>query len=174
MDGLGTSRNIVIVGFMGTGKSTVSRLLSERLGWERIDTDEEIERRSGLTIPQLFAEEGEEGFRDWESRVLEDVLAGSRKVVATGGGAVLRERNRRAMLAGGWVVSLTADRDSLIHRVTSSAAAGTRPLLEGDAEAKVTALLQSRRHAYDFAQATIDTSRLSPTDVAQMMLNWVR
>lgn len=174
VNGLGTCRNIVIVGFMGTGKSTVSRILSERLGWERIDTDEEIERRAGKSIPQLFAEDGEQCFRDWESKVLEDVLAGSGKVVATGGGAVLRESNRRVMLSGGWVVALTADKNSLIKRVTSSSAAGTRPLLAGDAEARVTALLESRRHAYDFAQATIDTSRLSPTDVAQMMLNWVR
>lgn len=174
MDGQGKCRNIVIVGFMGTGKSTVSRLLSERLGWERIDTDEEIERRAGKSIPQLFAEDGETYFRDWESRVLEDVLSGSGKVVATGGGAVLRESNRRVMLAGGWVVALTADKDSLIKRVTSSAAAGTRPLLAGDAEARVTALLQSRQRAYDFAQATIDTSRLSPADVANMMLNWMR
>ncbi|MFD0671869.1 shikimate kinase [Cohnella sp. GCM10027633] len=174
MDGRDTSRNIVIVGFMGTGKSTVSRLLSEQLGWDRIDTDEEIERRAGKPIPQLFSEEGEEAFRDWESRVLEDVLGGSRRVVATGGGAVLRERNRRAMLRGGWVVSLTADRDSLVRRVTSAAAAGTRPLLAGDAEAKVAALLEARKHAYDFAHATIDTSRLAPADIAKLMLGWMR
>lgn len=174
VDGLGKYRNIVIVGFMGTGKSTISRLLSERLGWERIDTDEEIERRAGKSIPQLFAEDGEQCFRDWESRVLEDVLSGSGKVVATGGGAVLRESNRSVMLAGGWVVALTADKESLIKRVTSSAAAGTRPLLADDAEARVTALLESRKHAYDFAQATIDTSRLSPADVANLVLNGVQ
>lgn len=174
MDGQGKCRNIVIVGFMGTGKSTVSRILSERLGWERIDTDEEIERRAGKSIPQIFAEDGEASFRDWESRVLTDVLSGSGKVVATGGGAVLRESNRQVMLAGGWVVALTADKDSLIKRVMSSAASGTRPLLAGDAEARVTALLESRRRAYDFAQATIDTSRLSPADVANMMLNWMQ
>lgn len=174
MDGQGKCRNIVIVGFMGTGKSTVSRILSERLGWERVDTDEEIERRAGKSIPQIFAEDGETYFRDWESRVLTDVLSGSGKVVATGGGAVLRESNRRVMLAGGWVVALTADKESLIKRVTSSAATGTRPLLAGDAEARVTALLESRQRAYDFAQATIDTSRLSPADVANMMLNWMQ
>lgn len=174
MDGRGTCRNVVIVGFMGTGKSTVSRLLSERLGWERIDTDEEIEKRAGKPIPRIFAEDGEETFRDLESRVVEDALAGSRLVVATGGGAVLRERNRRAMLAGGWVVALTADKASLVRRVTSASAAGTRPLLAGDAEARVEALLQARKRAYDFAQATIDTSRLAPADVAQLMANWMR
>lgn len=174
MDGRGTCRNVVIVGFMGTGKSTVSRLLSERLGWERIDTDEEIENRAGKPIPRIFAEDGEEAFRDWESRVVEEVLAGSRQVIATGGGAVLRERNRRTMLAGGWVVALTADKASLVRRVTSAAAAGTRPLLAGDAEARVEALLQARKRAYDFAQATIDTSRLTPADVAQLLANWMR
>lgn len=159
---------------MGTGKSTVSRLLAEQLGWDRIDTDEEIVRRAGKTIPQLFEDEGEEAFRDLESQVLEDVLSTGNQVVATGGGAVLRERNRRVMLSGGLVVSLKADRESLVMRVTSAAAAGTRPLLAGDAEAKVSALLESRKHAYDFAHESIDTSRLTPDEVAMRILEWLR
>lgn len=167
-------RSIVIVGFMGTGKSTVSRLLSEQLGWDRLDTDDEIEQRAGKTIPQIFAEDGEDAFRDLESRVLEDALAGGGKVVATGGGAVLRESNRRAMLRGGWVVALTADKASLIRRVTSASAAGSRPLLAGDAAARVEHLLQTRRHAYDFAHATVDTTHRSPAEVAELLLRWMR
>lgn len=158
---------------MGTGKSTVSRILSERLGWVSKDTDEEIERLAGRSINQMFAEEGEQAFRDWESRVLEDVLSQGKQVVATGGGAVLRESNRRAMLSGGWVVSLTADKASLIRRVTSAAAAGTRPLLSGDAEERVSALLESRRNAYDFAHVTVDTSKRSPSEVADLLLRWL-
>jgi Shikimate kinase len=134
LSGLLKRKNIIIVGFMGTGKSTVSRLLSEKLGWPRLDTDEEIVRIAGKKIPDIFADEGEAGFRDRESRVLEDILAGDRQIVATGGGAVLREENRRRMLAGGWVVALTASRQSLLERVTAAGAAGTRPLLAGDAE----------------------------------------
>jgi shikimate kinase len=167
------SRNIIIVGFMGTGKSTVSRLLSQRLGWDSKDTDEEIERLAGRSIKQLFTEDGEESFRDIESRVLADVLNRGQKVVATGGGAVLRESNRRMMLAGGWVVALTADKQSLIRRVTSAAAAGTRPLLIGDAEERVSNLLQTRRHAYDFAHMMVDTTRRSPSEVADLLLRFL-
>jgi shikimate kinase len=85
----------------------------------------------------------------------------------------LRESNRRAMLSGGWVVALTADKMSLIRRVTSAAAAGTRPLLEGDAEERVSALLETRRQAYDFAHAMVDTSNRSPAEVAEMLVRWL-
>ncbi|WEK52897.1 MAG: shikimate kinase [Candidatus Cohnella colombiensis] len=168
------SRSIVIVGFMGTGKSTVSRLLSERLGWDRIDTDDEVVRRAGKSIPQLFEDNGEEVFRDMETAVIQDVLSGSPKVIATGGGAVLREVNRHVMLQQGWVVSLTADRECLISRVTSASAAGTRPLLAGDAEARVHALLESRRNAYDFAHLTIDTTNRTPLEVTQYLLHTLK
>ncbi|MCD9024264.1 shikimate kinase [Cohnella sp. NL03-T5] len=158
---------------MGTGKSTVSRLLAERLGWESKDTDEEIERLAGRSIKEMFSEDGEEVFRDWESKVLADVLGRGRQVVATGGGAVLREVNRRAMLSGGWVIALTADKQSLIRRVTSAAAAGTRPLLAGDAEERVTALLETRRHAYDFAHVSVDTTQRSPSEVTELLIRWL-
>jgi shikimate kinase len=173
VSGKHASRNIIIVGFMGTGKSTVSRLLSERLGWESRDMDEEIERLAGRSIPQLFLESGEESFRDLESQVLADLLSRGQQVVATGGGSVLRESNRRAMQRGGWVVALTADKQSLIRRVTSTAAAGTRPLLAGDAEERITTLLQARQHAYDFAHAVVDTTKRSPSEVAELLLLWI-
>jgi len=167
--GNGSNRNIILVGFMGTGKSTVSRLLAERLGWEALDTDEEIEKAAGKSIPDIFAEDGETVFRDWESRVLKAVLGGERRIVATGGGAVLREDNRREMLERGWVVALTADRETLVRRV-SGAGEGPRPLLAGDAEERVAKLLETRRHAYDFARAMVDTSKRSPAEVAEAVL----
>ncbi|MFC5467243.1 shikimate kinase [Cohnella suwonensis] len=173
MEQFGTSRNVVIVGFMGTGKSTVSRLLAEKLGWDSKDTDEEIELAAGKSIKRIFAEDGEQAFRDLESRVLTEVLSRPNQVVATGGGAALREENRRTMLKGGWVVALTADRRTLVSRVTSAAAAGTRPLLEGDAEERVGALLEARRHAYDFAQATVDTSERTPLELADLLAGWM-
>jgi shikimate kinase len=77
------------------------------------------------------------------------------------------------MLSGGWVVALTADKMSLIRRVTSSAAAGTRPLLAGDAEERVSTLLESRRNAYDFAHVVVDTSKRSPSDVAELLVRWL-
>lgn len=169
-----TPKNIILVGFMGTGKSTVSRLLAERLGWKRIDTDEEIVRQAGKAIPDIFAQDGETVFRDWESRVLNEVLGGSGHVVATGGGAVLREENRRRMLAGGWVVALAADRETLLKRVIDADPEGTgaRPLLKGDAAERIDHLLRTRRHAYDFAHATVDTSGRSPLEVAELLVRW--
>lgn len=173
MNGRSVNRNVIIVGFMGTGKSTVSRLLADRLGWSRIDTDEEIVRRAGKSIPDIFASDGESAFRDLESRVLADLLEGGGQIVATGGGAVLREGNRRCMRAGGWVVALAADRQTLVRRVAAGGEAAGRPLLAGDAEARIDALLAARRHAYDFAHATIDTSRLTPEQVAELLLRWM-
>jgi len=169
VSGIGFSRNIILVGFMGTGKSTVSRLLAERLGWESLDTDEEIVKAADKSIPQIFADDGETAFRDWESQAVRQALSGERRIVATGGGAVLRESNRQQMLERGGVVALTADKASLVRRVTS-AETGTRPLLAGDAEARVTQLLESRRHAYDFANAKVDTSDKSPEEVAEALL----
>ncbi|MFC5403164.1 shikimate kinase [Cohnella soli] len=171
MKKFGTSRNVIIVGFMGTGKSTVSRLLAEKLGWESKDTDEEIEKAAGKSIKAIFAEDGEQAFRDLESNVLQVMLRRSNQVVATGGGAVLREKNRETMLKGGWVVALTADRETLLARVTSAAAAGTRPLLEGDAGERIDALLEARRHAYDFAQETVDTSARTPQELADFLFD---
>lgn len=174
MSGNHASGNIIIVGFMGTGKSTVSRLLSERLvGWESKDTDEEIEKQEGQSIPQLFADNGEESFREIESQVLAGLLGQRQQIVATGGGAVLRESNRRTMLRGGWVVALTADKQSLIRRVTSATAIGTRPLLAGDAEERITTLLQVRQHAYDFAHVMVDTTNRSPAEVVELLLRWL-
>ncbi|MCC3372948.1 shikimate kinase [Cohnella sp. REN36] len=166
-------RNVVLVGFMGTGKSTVSRLLAERLGWSRIDTDDEIVRRAERTIPEIFAGEGEAAFRELESAVIRDVLAGERRIVATGGGAVLRDDNRAAMLAGGLVVALTADRETLIARVVAGGEAAGRPLLAGDAEARIDALLATRRHAYDFAHVAIDTCGRTPEEIAELVLRQV-
>ncbi|MBB6730262.1 shikimate kinase [Cohnella sp. CBP 2801] len=164
-------KNIIIVGFMGTGKTTVSRLVADRLGWVRVDTDDEIVRRAGKPIPAIFANEGEAAFRDLESRVLARVLARSGQVVATGGGAVLREKNRRLMLDGGLVVALTADRESLIARVAGGGDAASRPLLAGDAAERIDTLLRTRRNAYDFAHVAIDTTRLSPEEVAEELLS---
>ncbi|PWW06152.1 shikimate kinase [Paenibacillus cellulosilyticus] len=166
--GTGTTNKIVLVGFMGTGKSTVSRLLAERLGWQRIDSDEEIERRSGKKISELFAEGGEDYFRDVETTTLQALMTLEQPaVIATGGGAVLRETNRTCMLDNAFVVALKADEAHIIARVGNDP---SRPLLQGDAAANVRRLLDARRTAYDFATLSVDTTGLSPEDVCSAII----
>lgn len=159
---------IVLVGFMGTGKSTVAKLLSDRLGMPRIDLDESIVAAAGCSIAEVFAAQGEEAFRELESRVLEDIMRSDKPgVVATGGGAVLRERNRQAMMAGGLVIALQAAAAQIVERVKGDRG---RPLLEGNVEEKVSKLLEERRHAYDFAHHRIDTTGITVREVAERII----
>lgn len=152
---------------MGTGKSTVSRLLAEQLGCSRYDSDEVIEQTEGK-ISKLFETYGEAGFRDIESKVLDSLLeAKGRSIIATGGGAVLREHNREAMLKHGFVVALTADAEHIIDRVKSDTA---RPLLQGDVAANVHRIMEQRKHAYDFAHLQLDTTSLTPQEAAEVIL----
>jgi len=163
----GEKRNIVLIGFMGTGKSTVGFALAERLGWRFVDTDVVVVEREGRTIPQLFEEKGETYFRDAETAALADVLSGSMQVVATGGGAVLRPENRETMLAGGFVVALTAPPDVLLARLRGDA---NRPLLAGDKEERVHRLLEERKNAYDFAPLVVDTSRSNVRETVETIM----
>jgi shikimate kinase len=162
---------IVLVGFMGTGKSTVAKLLSDRLDMPRIDLDEAIVTAAGCSIAELFASQGEEAFRELESDVLEDIMRSDKPgVIATGGGAVLRERNRQAMVAGGLVVALRASLEQIVERVKGDR---SRPLLQGNAEELVPKLLEARKHAYDFAHVSIDTTGIPVREVAdRIMQRW--
>ncbi|GGD65377.1 shikimate kinase [Paenibacillus nasutitermitis] len=160
--------HIVLVGFMGTGKSTVSQQLAKRLDCESVDVDCEIESREGQSIAEIFAGRGEEAFRQTETAVLVDVLGSrERKVVATGGGAVLDPRNCDMMLNHALVVALTADAHQIISRVSHDS---SRPLLQGDLKLRVNRLLEDRKHAYDFADLTIDTTRLNVHEVVDAII----
>ncbi|WP_276310881.1 shikimate kinase [Paenibacillus paeoniae] len=160
---------LVLVGFMGTGKSSVSRLLAEKLAWDRTDSDEEVERAENRKIPDIFAQDGEQAFRDMETKELRKLLESSQSlVVATGGGAVLREENRSVMLEHGYVVALTAHPEQIIARVMQDEA---RPLLQGDVRERVYGLLETRKGAYDFAHLSVDTTELSVEEVVDLIVN---
>jgi shikimate kinase len=161
------NKNILLIGFMGTGKTTIGQRLAEILGWTFTDTDKRIEELTGMSIPELFAEKGEAYFRQVESEVIESLRSSEQLVVSTGGGAVLREANREAMLASGLVVALTADAETIISRVRGDA---NRPLLAGDLEGKVRQLLRDRAGAYDFAHVVIDTSNKAVEEIVQVIL----
>lgn len=162
------TRNVVLVGFMGTGKSTIGKLLAKRLGWSFTDTDEWIEREQGTTISELFRKHGEAYFRSLESKALRELLTEKKRILATGGGAVLAEENRVCMLENGFVIALTADTETIICRVSSDR---SRPLLQGDLEERVQALMEQRKHAYKFAHVSIDTTSLSAQQIVEQIIN---
>lgn len=157
-------RNIVLVGFMGTGKTTVGRILAHRLNWTFTDTDAYIQEQTGMTISRMFEEHGEVYFRQRETEALRALLQGHGQVVSTGGGAVLLEENRRLMLENGLVVAMLAEESVIVERVRGDKG---RPLLQGNVEERVRTLVESRRHAYDFAPVRLHTDRLSPEEAAR-------
>lgn len=159
--------NIVLVGMMGTGKSTIGSLLASELGYQLVDLDSVIVEEAGCSIPELFEEKGEAYFRDLETTVLRKVLQEYNIVLATGGGAVLRDENCGLMKNNGWVVALSATVDDIISRVGEDP---NRPLLAGGARERVTALLEERKHAYSFADVTIATSGKSTEQVSSEIL----
>lgn len=159
---------LILIGFMGTGKSSVSRLLADKLGWSRIDSDEEIERSENRKISDIFAVDGEEGFRTIETSVLNKLLTAKEPaVIATGGGAVLREENRNMMLENGFVAALHASPEQIIARVSADT---SRPLLQGDLHNRVHTLLDQRKGIYEFAHLTVDTTELTVEEVVDQIL----
>jgi shikimate kinase len=163
---------LFLVGYRATGKSTVARLLAERLGWAWVDADEVLERRHGRTVWQIFAEEGEAGFRDKEAAVLEELCRSARLVVATGGGVVLREANRKRLRVTGRVVWLTADAQTIWGRLQRDpVTAERRPALTVGGLAEVEELLRVREPLYaECADLTVDTVCRPPEDVVAAIL----
>lgn len=139
-------RTIVMVGMMGAGKSSVGRRLAARLGLPFVDADTEIEQAANATIAEIFETHGEAYFRDGERRVIQRLLDGSSKVLATGGGAFTNPETRAAIRAAGVSIWLKVDRDLILHRVKRRS---TRPLLKtGDPGAVIDRLLAERNPIY--------------------------
>lgn len=164
-----------LVGYRGTGKSTVGRILADRLHRPFLDADLEIEARAGRSIRSLFAESGESVFREWEERTIRELVAGHPgAVIATGGGAVLRSSNRDLLLAHGGVVWLTAEPGELARRLAQDAKSGAeRPsLTSAGTIAEIAEVLAARSPLYDgVADVTIDTLDRTPEDVADLILD---
>lgn len=161
-------QNIVLIGFMGTGKTAVGTKLAQQLdGWSFHDLDHEIEAAERRTIPEIFASDGEKYFRQAESRELRNLLRGSKCVISSGGGAVLAEENRKLMQGHSRVVNLLAQPETIIERVKEDE---NRPLLQGDLEQKVRDLMKQRAGLYDFADIQVRTDGKTIENVANEVL----
>jgi shikimate kinase len=163
-------RGLALVGARGTGKTSVGRIVADRLGLPFADADQELQRRAGRSIAAIFAEPGEPAFRDLEEEVLGALAARDALVLATGGGVVLREANRRALRRFGLVVWLTAEPDVLADRLRRDA--GGRPALTAAGTlAEIAAVLAARIPLYRaVADATVDTTGRTPAEVADAVL----
>ena len=157
---------IFLIGFMGTGKSTVGRVLAADIGFAFTDLDDVITRAAGHSVAQIFASEGGPGFRAREEQAVRAVAVLRRTVIATGGGAACREANLAAMLAAGSVVALSAPPAEVIRRTGTGPG---RPLLHGkaDPEGVAAALLAEREPFYARAHQRVDTVGKAPAEVAR-------
>lgn len=163
---------VAITGFMGAGKTTVGRIVAERLGLEFVDTDEMIESAAGRSIPDIFATEGEAHFRDLETAALKRALSRPGRVVSTGGGILLREENVEAQRKAGPIVCLTAEPDTILERTLGDE---HRPLLQvADPQARIAALLDQRRSCYAQADAHVGTDGRDPGEVADRVIAALR
>lgn len=167
-------KNIVLIGFMGSGKSTVGRELHHRLGYAQVDMDLVIEQRAKKPITAIFAEDGEEFFRDMETGLLEELSTGAvRRIISTGGGVIGRERNRELLRHLGYVVWLHAPMPVILERTGKNR---DRPLLHTDDPiARIEALMAVRKPLYaETAHLKVDTTGLDCGELATGILESAR
>ncbi|MFT3801343.1 MAG: shikimate kinase [Burkholderiaceae bacterium] len=157
---IASNRPIILVGMMGCGKTTVGRRLAARLGREFVDADKEIEARCGVAVATIFELEGETGFRLREAQLIDELTLRRDLVIATGGGAVLREENRRRLHDRGFVIHLRASLPELWHRLRHDK---SRPLLRtANPRQKIAELIQAREPLYEaVSHASVMTGRQS-------------
>lgn len=162
-------RTLFLIGFMGAGKSTVAKALSERLGYPVTEMDADISKKEGMTISEIFEKKGEMYFRELETRLLESFSASAPGIVSCGGGVPMREENVKAMHQSGVTILLEASPSAILERVKDS---DERPLLQGRKNVEaIRALMEQREPKYRAAaDLTVDTSQLSVSEVCDEIL----
>ena len=160
---------IFLIGYRGTGKSTVARLLAARLGWDWRDADEVLEAKFGRPITEIFQTNGEAKFREMETAVMDELCKLSSVVIATGGGVVLREANRELMRQTGRVIWLKADVDTIWKRIQSDAAEGrSRPALTVGGRTEIEQLLRVREPLYRAtAEFSVETANQTGDEIVE-------
>ena len=161
--------SVALIGYRGTGKSTVAQQLALRLGWDWADADVEIELRAGKSVAAIFADDGEEAFRELETAVVAELCGRRRLVIALGGGAVLRDQNRVAIARCGAVVWLNASVNTIVRRLSADAAtAARRPnLTKAGGRTEIEQLLAARTPFYrGCATLEVDTEDKAPAEIA--------
>ena len=163
-------RNIILIGPMGSGKSTIGNIIAKRLHREFQDSDHYIENRTGVDIARIFDIEGEEGFRDRESSALRELLSQNNRVIATGGGSVLRKENQQLLKQKGFIVFLDTSVNQQMQRLARDK---KRPLLQTEnPRARLEALLKERRPIYlDLADLAVKTDKRVARRLAADIIN---
>ncbi|GLI54344.1 shikimate kinase [Thermodesulfovibrio yellowstonii] len=161
-------KNIVLIGFMGTGKTSVGKVIAKKLGFEFVDVDEVIEKATGMEISQIFSKFGESCFRDIEEEMIKLITQKRRQVIATGGGVVLRDENMKRLKKDGVIFCLRASENVIFERLKQTT---NRPLLQVEnPEERIKELLQKRMSLYEKADFCIDTEGLTPEEVAEKII----
>lgn len=166
--------SVVLIGYRGTGKTTVGKLLAARWSLDVVDADCELEAQAGKSIAEIFADEGEPSFRDRETAVLKELVSRPRCVVSAGGGAVLREENREILRAAEWIVWLKATPETIADRVLADETTNLRRprLTTSGGMQEIVALLAQREPLYrQMAHCEVDTDGLTASEVVDRMVN---
>lgn len=162
-------RNIVLIGFMGTGKSTVGKRLAQSLAWDFVDTDCEIGEVTNMSVTDIFRRHGETRFRSEERIVVARLSLQEQIVIATGGGTVLEPQNWDALIQNGIIICLHASLDVILSRIGHK---NDRPLLKGPRE-EIERLWLERQACYAQADFTVDTSEKTIDEVVDEILQWL-
>ncbi len=164
-------KNIILTGFMGTGKSSVGEIFAEKLGYEYCDLDSLVVKDTGMSINQIFEKFGEKYFRDLETATLKKVILKERMIISTGGGVVIKDVNREMLRSMGYVINLVASDDEIFSRLHKDSG---RPLLKDKMSVEnIRKMLDDRERFYSDADIRIDTNGKKVEDVVREILTYL-